>query len=137
MSGNVLIKDLDPEKEQRAMKTLRSFLIDYGALVNFSTKQWRGVVIIIVDKSAVSVGSKSEGGNGVKGTEKDKGVGKGKESAGMSSGQRKALDTTGFRCVKEGKSYLIEIPHTFKIPALLEFVRVNLPMTSLIAEFSS
>jgi hypothetical protein len=130
MSGNVLIKDLEPEKEQRAMKTLRSFLIDYGALVNFSTKRWRSVVIIIIDKSSVPKASKSE-------NDKDKDKGKGKESVGMSSGQRKALDTTGFRCVKEGKSYLLEIPHTFKIPALLEFVRANLPMTSLLADFSS
>lgn len=126
MSGNVLIKGLLPEHEKRAMQTLRSFFIDYGALVNFSTRQWRNVVIILIDKSSVNVikpDGESEGSR--------------KDYTGMSSGKRKALDNTGFRCVKEGNSYLLEIPHTFKIPALLEFVRVNLPMTSLLAAHTS
>ena len=56
---------------------------------------------------------------------------------GMSKGKRKALDITGFRSVQEGRSYLIEVPHTFKVPAMLDFLRTNLPMTNPAAVFSN
>ena len=117
------MKGLSPEVEVEAEANLRNFLHDYGALLNFSTRQWRYVILVLIDKSKI---------------EKPKNATSGSQSRnGLSKGKFKALDMTGFRIVNEGKSYLIDVPFDFKIPAFLQFVRLNLPLSSLTAEYTS
>ena len=129
ISGNVLIKDLDPLVEEAAMNKLRKFFFDYGATINFGFSRWRHVIIVLFDKTSMPkiVSSASKAGATSATAVKD----------GMSKGKRKALDITGFRSVQEGRSYLIEVPHTFKVPAMLDFLRTNLPMTNPAAVFSN
>ena len=122
MSGNVLIKGLDPEIEKISIEALRQFFFDYGALINFSVRQWRYVILVLFDKNTLPKVPPSP---------------QNVPRNGVTKGQRKAMDITGFRCVKEGKTYLIEIPHKFKVPALLEFIRLNLPLTNPMAGYTT
>lgn len=101
---------------------MRNFLHDYGALLNFSTRQWRYVILVLIDRSKIEI---------PKGTTSSS-----HSRNGLSRGKFKAFDTTGFRIVTEGKSYLIDVPYDFRVPAFLQFVRLNLPLSSLTAEYT-
>jgi hypothetical protein len=120
-SGNVLVKGLSAEVEVEAAENLRNFLHDYGALLNFSTRQWRYVVLVLIDKSKM---------------ESPKGSTNSQSRNGLSKGKFKALDMTGFRVVTEGRSHLIDVPYNFRVPAFLQFIRLNLPLSSLTAEYT-
>ena len=107
--------------EEEAAENLRNFLHDYGALLNFSTRQWRYVIIVLIDKSKM-VSPKSSTNS--------------QSRNGLSKGKFKAFDMTGFRVVTEGRSYLIDVPYNFRVPAFLHFIRLNLPLSSLTAEYT-
>lgn len=130
ISGNVLIKGLDPLVEEAAMNRLRKFFFDYGANINFGVSRWRYVIVVLFDKSTIPKTTRSPSESA---TESESATAR-KNS--MSKGKRKALDTTGYRCVQEGRSYLIEIPHTFKAPAMLDFLRISLPMTNPLTAYT-
>jgi hypothetical protein len=113
------VKGLSAEVEVEAAENLRNFLHDYGALLNFSTRQWRYVILVLIDKSKMeSPKATSQSRNG------------------LSKGKIKAMDMTGFRVVTEGRSYLIDVPYNFRVPAFLQFIRLNLPLSSLTAEYT-
>jgi hypothetical protein len=60
----------------------------------------------------------------------------GYSSPKISRAAKKARDTTGYRCVKEGRMFILEIPYKFKVPPLLEFIRVSLPMSCIVADYA-
>ena len=113
---------MSPEVEVEAAANLRNFLHDYGALLNFSTRQWRYVILVLIDKSKIE-SSKTA-------------TTRSQSRSGLSRGKFKALDMTGFRIMTEGKSYLIDVPYDFRVPAFLQFIRLNLPLSSLTAEYT-
>lgn len=116
------MKGLPKPEEILAVQTLKQFFHDYGALINFSSKQWRFVIIVLFDRSTLPK---------VKYTEEE--ILKRKS---MSSGMKKALDVSGFKCFNEGSTYLVEVPHNFRNPAMLEFLRSKLPLTALTAGYA-
>lgn len=46
-NGNVLVKELSPDEEIKAISRLREFLVDYSLLLNFHPGSWRKVFFIL------------------------------------------------------------------------------------------
>eukprot|EP00596_Hydrurales_sp_CCMP1899_P004264 CAMPEP_0119038926 /NCGR_PEP_ID=MMETSP1177-20130426/8130_1 /TAXON_ID=2985 /ORGANISM="Ochromonas sp, Strain CCMP1899" /LENGTH=238 /DNA_ID=CAMNT_0007002135 /DNA_START=510 /DNA_END=1223 /DNA_ORIENTATION=+ len=139
--GNVLVKGLSPVEQFESIDKLRQFFFDYGATVNFCVAQWSPVVLVLYAPATDSVGMNSSGktpsngsgngtsangsstnGNSANGssTKSSYSTNGGFSSPKMSKGAKKAKDMTGYRCVKEGRMYILEIPYKFKAAPLLE-----------------
>lgn len=140
--GHVMVKGLSAVDEYESIEKLRQFIFDYGANINFSVAQWNAVVIMLYEPVKVTAANPAG-----KTSTSNQGSSNGSHSASSSSdsgsnnpkiskGARKSKDFTGYRCVKEGRIYLLEIPYKFRVSTLLEFIRVSLPMSCLVADYT-
>ena len=102
MNGNVMVNNLSLTEEHAALKRLKSFLVDFGDLVNFSLQRWFQVIVVIQsNESALHI-------------------------RGSASPPKLV---SHFEYHSERNFHIVKVPHDFKRRAFLDFLRVKLPVS--------
>lgn len=138
--GNVLIKGLSLTHENESLERLKQFFYDYGALINFTATQWRYVYFILYDKNDRNYRNLKNNTNNTENETKDKNETNTFRILSKDEKKKrkhdKMNDISNYHCVQENNRYVLNIPSDFKHAALLNFIRINLPMSSISAGYS-
>jgi hypothetical protein len=113
--GHILVKNMNPLQEQKAITRIRTFLIEQGVYVNFVQEVWRDVYVVISGPSVESMHYKTK----KTGPNTDLKV----ESAG--NDEKRSV----YRHEFQHKRHILEIPHNFGISALKSFIHKKVPNT--------
>lgn len=124
--GNVLVSPMSPKEEFTAVKQLRTFLIDYGDVLQFSVARWHQAVLLL---------------HRYEGTDKYVSHKKRAQLQMQQGGQASDASSTapevpvegngGYNVQLHGSHYVVRVPHDFRTRPLLEFMGHAVPFAKL------
>eukprot|EP01034_Spumella_vulgaris_P023235 gene23235-29437_t len=118
--GKVKLKGVPIAEEIAAVERARSFLVDYGAVLNFGLDTWSNIVLILLPTHVKPVNAKVVANRTAKSIQPE---GADNNREGFTYQTIKVSDK---RCI-----HVVGMPLNFKPRLLLEYMRVHLQTTSL------
>lgn len=117
-NGKVMITPMDATEEFKAVKHLRSFLIDYADVLNFTLDRWQFVTFILHRHNKNSDNLKQP-------------INTNKDQDKDIMNEKDLYQSKGFKIEQKEKYFIVTVPHLFKIKIILEFLGKYLPHAKL------